>query len=159
VTTITGMPWEELLTAQLELIEAQRAMADPETAQEIMGRVEECREQCGVVGGMLILLALEYASKPLQDRLSAVFGQMGIEAYKKAESAGRRATRAIEKMDSIESRMRDLERRIDALTPGIGIPEYDHVEDGKRGEKLLQLAMRVRKLELKQADQLAKSFA
>ena len=115
-------PWDELADAYERLHEAERH--GPECEQDAArDEVRRCRERMGLIGTLLVSLALEHGSMQLQRKLSAVFADLsGREGYKLAQRAMAWISDTRDHMDALTQRVRELERRADELTHGIGEP-------------------------------------
>jgi hypothetical protein len=115
------LPWDDLAAAHEERLEAERE-GDPERIAAARDSIAFHRERCGELGGFLIQLALEYPSAPLQKVLMETFGQLGIGAFEQAKKAEQRASWALEKLDALSVQVRELQRRLDDRTAGVGEP-------------------------------------
>lgn len=119
VQTLSAVPWEQLADAHEQLADAERhgEPADVDAAREYLRSV---REELGLLGTLLVMSALELGSMELQKKLAAVFGQLGVEAFTLAQAAHKRAGHAEARLDAIEQRLREMQRLVDNLTPGVG---------------------------------------
>lgn len=115
------LPWDELASAEIALLEAQRG-GDPDATLKAAERWTLCRQECGLIGGLLLVLALEHAGTPVMKKLAAAFDGLARSAWDKADGAEQRATQARDDVDAMRQRIRELERKVDDLTPGVGDP-------------------------------------
>lgn len=115
------LPWEWMADAYAELDEAGRS-GDESRLREAAEQVGLARDACGHLGGLLIVLALERGGLEVQRKLSGVFGAMARGAWRKAQKAEERSGWAAEMIDVLLQRVRELERQIGDLTPGVGDP-------------------------------------
>lgn len=114
-------PWDELAAAELECLEANRSGA-PERQRAAFEAWLLARERCGLVGGLLLVLALEHAGQAVLKKLDAAFGGLAHAAWDKATTAEQRADWAVAELDALRQRVRELERAVSNLTPGMGEP-------------------------------------
>ena len=145
-------PWDEFLDAQMVLMELNRAVAAnemvcPDELRAAMDRTDQCRERCVAIGELLIFLALQHPTRPLQERLTNLFGSMSSAAYERAEMARKRANHAVEVLDAVQQRTKEMQKQLDDITPGVGIPEFTAVRDGMVEQKVIEIGTRLRKVE------------
>jgi hypothetical protein len=81
-----------------------------------------CRRECALLGAFLVTIALDEDGPGLRRTLTKVFDDLARGAWDRATAAGRRADRALEEIAALKQRIRDLERRRDDRTVGVGEP-------------------------------------
>lgn len=114
------LPWQALLDAQMKAQEAARG-DDLERQKAALAELERAQEECACVGGLLILMALEHGGLVVQKKLGKVFNGLAQSAYAKAKAAEEAAIDALERIDALTQRIRELERKVEGKTPGTGI--------------------------------------
>lgn len=105
-------PWDALADAVEALHDAERHGGDVAAAQ---AEVLRAKEHLGALGGLLVLMALDTAGLPLQRKLAAVFDGLARDAWDKAQRAGKRATWAIQEVDVLKGRVKELEAAVAGL--------------------------------------------
>ena len=111
-------PWDALLAAQMEAQEAARG-DDLVRQKAALAELQRAQEECACVGGLLILMAIEHGGLVVQKKLGKVFGELARGAWEKAKDAERAATDAIERLDVLTQRIRELEKRIEGRQPEV----------------------------------------
>lgn len=114
-------PWETLAAAEQAALEANRS-GDPVRQREAAEAWLLARERCGLLGGLLLVLALEHAGTAALAKLDEAFGDLSREAFAVAAAASKRVDWVLARLDAAEQRIRELERRLDDRTPGVGRP-------------------------------------
>ncbi len=125
-------PWDELADAYGRLLAAQRAhdaaaddldraiaMADVRHAE---ADVKRLRDHLGQLGGLLFVLALENAPDAMRASLDSLVGYLTRATWDRATRAHQRATRALNDVDAMRQRIRELERAMANRTVGVGEP-------------------------------------
>lgn len=118
---MTGVPWEELADAHEQLADAQR-FGEPDDVARAAEYLGHCKDECALIGTLLVTLALDHGSLMLQKKLAEVFGQLAASAWEEARRARKAARLAVEEVAILRDRLRAVERRVDSLTPGVGEP-------------------------------------
>jgi hypothetical protein len=153
-TAQANPPWVVLEDAAERLQDAERhgTDADKAAAREAF---KAAQDRLGVVAAMMLSVAAgEFGPDvytPRQETWSRLASRLGvdllsslIEDYRQlAQLAERRAAR----LQSLETRVRELEKRIDDLTPGVGADEWTDRQVTEMVRKVNDMGMRVRKLE------------
>lgn len=117
----TGMPWDMLADAREQLDDAVR-FGEADDIAEARGLVEHWNEHCGNLGAFLMLRAFATCPQPLRELLSREFGQLSLGAWEEANAAKRALKAVLSRLDAVTTRMGELERRLDDITPGVGEP-------------------------------------
>jgi hypothetical protein len=104
-------PWQRLLDAQMEALEAARG-DDLARQKAAIAELNQAREECACVGGLLILLAIEHGGLVVQKKLGKVFGGLARGAWEKAAAAQARATEALEQLDAMKQQLKELEKKV-----------------------------------------------
>lgn len=104
------LPWQRLLDAQLECQESERG-ADEQRQRRALEELDAAREEMGCVGGLLILMALEYGGITVQRKLSRVFGGVAADAFNRAVAAEQRVAHALGMIDVLKAKVAELEKR------------------------------------------------
>lgn len=112
-------PWEWLLDAQCE---AQDALRHEDHIRQTvaLADLQAAKESVRCLGGLLVLYGLDTAEA--QKKVMAVVGGLAREAWDRARAAEARATRAVEELDALRCRLREVERLLADATAGIGRP-------------------------------------
>jgi hypothetical protein len=114
------LPWDDLADAYERLAAAERhGSADDVTSAR--ADVARAREHLGALGNLLLLMALDTMALPIQKRLADVFDGLNRDAWNKAVRAGKRATWAIDQLDALKERVRELEAIV-SKTASVGDP-------------------------------------
>ncbi len=113
-------PWDELADAQTRLEDAER-VGDPAARDRARKDVAECREMCGLLGGLLILLACEHATEPLQKLMQRMFNHETSVSYGMARRAARIAEESHLRIQVLGDRVTALERELERLRDIDGI--------------------------------------
>lgn len=103
------LPWDELANAYEALCEANR-IGNAFAIEAARDWVENCRRQCGLVGTLLITMALEHGGLELQKTLTNVFGALAQGAWERATVARKRANQAIYDVQTLTERVKELEQ-------------------------------------------------
>lgn len=143
------LPWEEIADAYDAVREAERR-GDMDGMDAAIRWKRECQEKCAAIGTFLLFMALTHGNSSVKKMIADQFGSLASAAWEKAQRASRRAKAALADLDAVTQRLKELERRIDNLTPGIGVPEWDVTQAVGVAKKVAELAGRIRILESKQ---------
>lgn len=100
----------------MEALEAAR-VDDLPRQKAALAELEQAREECACVGGLLILMAIQHGGLVVQKKLGAVFGELARGAWHKALAAEARAAEALEQLDVMKERMKQLEKKVGARHP------------------------------------------
>ncbi len=149
MTGVDVSPWVEIQDAHEAVQDAERT-GDEDALRTALQWKQECEERCGAVGAFLIHMAIAHGSASVRKELAVKFGELATAAWEKAQRASRRAKAALAELDAVNQRLRELERRVDNLTPGIGIPEWDVSQAYSIKSKLIEVTARLRILEAKE---------
>jgi BMFP domain-containing protein YqiC len=128
VESLTKLPWDEREELEHAGIAAVRA-DDTEAAAAIIDRLNELDAHLADVGTMLLVAAVRGGSQKVAEALEPFFNERLKAAWDRANKAGRRATEALERIDALEQRIRELEEQYDSATCGIGDPDAETVLD------------------------------
>jgi hypothetical protein len=98
-------------------MEALEALRTNDTARQraALAELNAAKEEMVFVGGLLILAALEVPA--VQKKLGKVFNGLAVGAFEKAQRAEQRATDALELIDVLKCRVKELERRLERQLP------------------------------------------
>ena len=144
----SALPWENLTDSQMKLLEARR-IGNPADVERARERMNVHERECSLLGTLLFVMAIQDGSKPLREVISQAFGLDASVAYDLAKLAVQRGTESLSLGQSLRDRIQDLDRRVDDVTPGVGVPERDALLMGELSKKVLNLAQRVIALERK----------
>lgn len=118
---VTGLPWDCLADAHEQLADAER-FGDADDVAAARELVAVWQEHLGNLGALLLLKAFEHCPRPLREVLAREFAGAGDEAYRESRRAVKAWRQAREELDAMRCRVKELERRLDSLTPGLGEP-------------------------------------
>jgi hypothetical protein len=114
-------PWADLADAHAEADEALRT-DDADRQRLALDRLEGCRDDCAALGVLLFKYAMERGGLAFQKKVAQVFGQLAVAAFDRGKAAMRRADHALDGLDAVKQRLRELERKLDDKTFGVGQP-------------------------------------
>lgn len=96
----------------MECQEAARG-GDAERRRAAREEMDAACEEMACVGGLLLVMALDHGGLVIQRRLEQVFGGFTRDAWERARQAQARADRALEDIDALTQRIRELEKRLE----------------------------------------------
>jgi hypothetical protein len=114
-------PWDALADA-FERLDDARRHGTAETIAAAEADAARARDRVAALGELLLSAAIREPSLLLQKRVRDVFGLDASLAWDHAKQACDLAKRLLAKVDALTQRLGELERRIDSLTPGVGVP-------------------------------------
>ena len=115
------MPWDALADAYERLGACERHG----TAEEVQAArlvVDQHKDACAALGSLLLVFALERGGLMVQRVLHEAFAGTERLALERATRAGKAVKHLLAKADWYDMRLRELEKQIADLTPGVGPP-------------------------------------
>lgn len=112
-------PWDALADAYERLRDAEREGGDVAGAR---AAVDLHKDACAALGSLLLVYALERGGLAVQRVLHEAFAGTERLALEKATRAGKGVKALLARADWLEVRVRELERAVADLTPGVGPP-------------------------------------
>lgn len=113
------LPWDRLADAHEAAADALRC-DDPEAHRAALDELESARQECGSLGGLLVMMALRYGGLAVVRNLERLSSESFAAAWDRATAAAGGSKAAHDRITALADRVRALERRLDDLTPGVG---------------------------------------